>query len=778
MIDLATLNPQQKAAVTHEGGPLLVLAGAGSGKTRVITFRVAWLIAERAVDPSKILAVTFTNKAANELVSRVGRLVPPGNGRPVVGTFHSTSLRILRKYAETLGYPKSFVVYDTSDQLTVVRRAIRELGYNEDAFQPRAVLTRISGAKNQLIGPSEFEKENRDFFGSRIAELYRLYQKRLKEFGAMDFDDLIGNFVLLLRNYPEARQEIQSRFEHLLIDEYQDTNHAQYTLVKSLAGEKANIVAVGDEDQSIYKFRGADINNILNFERDFPGATIIKLEQNYRSTGNILDAATGVVSRNIARKGKTLFTDEGAGQPVRVVTCDTDRDEAKFAIDKIGQMKREFPLRDFAVLFRTNAQSRPFEEELLRANLPYTVVGGVKFYERAEIKDVLSYLRLSIRPHDSPSVERVINVPSRGIGDTSFKAIEEASRASDVSLWTTVEGELPFLAERARKAVREFREIIHDLNKTANNPLPEFLDYMLLRTGYRRMLQDSNDPQDETRLQNVEELINSAREFHEANPESTLSDYLDSVSLLSDVDRYDDQKGVTLMTLHAAKGLEFRVVFLSGMEEGILPHSQSRDENEDIEEERRLCYVGMTRAREQLYCLQAQERRIHGQFRQQSPSPFLDEIPESVREDLRVRSTRFGERESTPSWRERPMQQPSWSSKQQPQRGSQPTRPEASPPRQPPSAAQPQSSSTTQNLMSFFQNSPVRFDPNAIKSARTQEEERGKPLTRGSRVRHEQFGDGVVLRMEGSGDDAKLTVFFDKAGTKKFIAKYAKLKVL
>jgi DNA helicase II / ATP-dependent DNA helicase PcrA len=786
MIDLSGLNPPQREAVTHEGGPLLVLAGAGSGKTRVITFRIAWLIGERAVDPSKILAVTFTNKAAAEMVHRVTKLVPAGNGRPVVGTFHSTSLRMLRRYAELLGYTKSFVVYDTSDQMTVVRRAVKELGYNEDAFQPRAVLTRISGAKNQLVGPAEFEKHNVDFFGSRIAEIYRLYQKRLKEFGAMDFDDLIGNFVLLLRNHPEAREEIQSRFDHLLIDEYQDTNHAQYALVKQLAGEKANIVAVGDEDQSIYRFRGADINNILNFERDFPGARIIKLEQNYRSTGNILDAATGVVARNTARKGKKLFTDSGSGEPVRVVTCDTDRDEAQFVINKILELRREIPLREFAVLFRMNAQSRPFEEELLRSKIPYSVVGGMKFYERAEIKDVLSYLRLAVRPHDTPSVERVINSPARGIGDTTLKAIDEASRASDVSIWTTIEGDLPFLAERARKAVREFREIVTDLQRASSNPLPEFLDYMLLRSGYRRMLQDSTDPQDETRLQNVEELMNSAREFYEANPAATLADYLDSVSLLSDVDRYDDQKGVTLMTLHAAKGLEFKVVFLAGMEEGVLPHSQSREESDDIEEERRLCYVGMTRAREKLYCLQAQERRIHGQFRQQSPSPFLSEIPEEVREEIRVRGTRFSDRgNDQPSWRERPMG--SWNQNRAGGGGGGYQRPAQSTPARPASSVAPSSSSAASqkpanaagaNLMSFFQNAPVRFDPNALKTAKTQAEERGKPMTRGSRVRHEQFGDGVILRMEGSGDDAKLTVYFDRAGTKKFIAKFAKLKVL
>ena len=553
MLDLSTLNPRQREAVTHGTGPLLVLAGAGSGKTRVITYRIAYLMGELGVRPPNILAVTFTNKAANEMLQRVDHLVPPTGGyRPWIGTFHSTSLRILRRYADRLGYTKSFAVYDTSDQLTLIRRCMRELNVNDDAFPPRSVLSRISSAKSDLVGPVEYEKTNLDFFGSRVSEIYRLYQKRLREYDAMDFDDLIGKYVELLEQHEDVRDELHDRFQHLLIDEYQDTNKAQYVLVKLLAGKHGNVVAVGDEDQSIYRFRGADINNILNFERDFPGAKIIKLEQNYRSTGNILDAATGVVSNNIARKGKTLFTKGGKGDPVRIVTCSNDREEAQFVLEKISSLRGKYQLTDFAVLFRTNAQSRPFEEELLRANLPYSVVGGVKFYERAEIKDVLSFVRLSIRPHDTPSIERVINVPSRGIGDTTVTALSERAAEQNVSLWTIVEGDLSFLPTRAAKAVREFREIVHDLQRAANHPIPEFVDYVLLRTGYRRMLQESRDLQDESRLENLEELLNSAREYYEQNPQSALADYLDSLTLMSDLDKYESQKGATLMTLHAA----------------------------------------------------------------------------------------------------------------------------------------------------------------------------------------------------------------------------------
>ncbi|HJQ38846.1 MAG TPA: UvrD-helicase domain-containing protein [Thermoanaerobaculia bacterium] len=762
MLDLSGLNPQQRDAVTHGSGPLLVLAGAGSGKTRVITYRIGYLMGELGVRPPNILAVTFTNKAANEMLHRVDSLVPPTGGyRPWIGTFHSTSLRILRRYADRLGYTKSFAVYDTADQLTLIRRCMRELNVNDEAFPPRSILHRISSAKNELQNPVDYEKNNLDFFGSRVAEVYRLYQKRLREFDAMDFDDLIGKYVELLERNDDVRGELHDRFKHLLIDEYQDTNHAQYALVKLLAGKEGNIVAVGDEDQSIYRFRGADINNILNFERDFPGAKIVKLEQNYRSTGNILDAATGVVSNNIARKGKTLFTQSGAGEPVRIVTCGNEREEAQFVIEKITSMRDRYPLSEFAVLFRTNAQSRPFEEELLRANVPYSVVGGVKFYERAEIKDILSFVRLTVRPHDTPSIERVINVPSRGIGETTVNTLSERAAEQGVTLWTIVDGDLGFLPPRASKAVREFRDIVHDLQRASTNPLPEFVDYVLLRTGYRRMLQESRDVQDESRLENLDELINSAREYYENNPQATLGDYLDSLTLMSDLDRYESQKGVTLMTLHSAKGLEYRVVFLAGMEEGVLPHSQSLEENDELEEERRLCYVGMTRARELLFCLHAHERRLHGKFREQSPSPFLSEIPEAVREEVRLRSS-F--RAPQGSWREQPMRGAAGFSPPAQVRRPEGRRSTDSPP---PGRAN--------GVFSFFQNAPVQFDPSAIKAAKQPQGGGAPELKRGQKVRHEQFGIGTILTMEGSGPDAKLSVYFERHGTKKFIARFAKL---
>jgi DNA helicase-2/ATP-dependent DNA helicase PcrA len=777
MLDLSTLNPQQREAVMHGTGPLLVLAGAGSGKTRVITYRIAYLMGEMGVRPQNILAVTFTNKAAAEMLHRVDQLVPSGGYRPWVGTFHSTSLKMLRRYADRLGFTKSFAVYDTADQMTLVRRCMRELNVNDDAFPPRSVLTRISHAKNELINPVQYEKTNHDFFGARVAEIYRLYQKRLREYDAMDFDDLIGNYVQLLEQHEDVRDELHERFQHLLIDEYQDTNKAQYVLVKLLAGKAGNITAVGDEDQSIYRFRGADINNILNFETDFPGAKIIKLEQNYRSTGNILDAAVGVVSNNVARKGKTLFTKDGKGDPVRVVTCSNDREEAQFVLEKISSLRSRYQLTDFAVLFRTNAQSRPFEEELLRANLPYSVVGGVKFYERAEIKDILSFIRLSIRPHDTPSVERVINVPSRGIGDTTVTALTEHANEQGVSLWQMVEGDLSFLPARAAKAVKEFREIVHDLQRAANQPVADLVDYVLIRTGYRRMLQESRDLQDESRMENLEELINSAREYTDQNPSATLGDWLDSLTLMSDLDKYESQKGVTLMTLHAAKGLEFKVVFLVGMEEGILPHSQSQERTDDLEEERRLCYVGMTRAREMLFCMHAHERRVHGRFREQNPSPFLTEIPEEARESVRL--GRAYSSSPSQTWRDAPIgagrgsgnrgyQNPSggnrWSGSSYGASKPSAPRPAAKPPE-----------TNVNGVMSFFGNGPVQFDPGAIRAAKQAEAPATGELKRGQKVRHEMFGVGTILTMEGSGPDAKLSVYFERHGTKKFVAKFAKL---
>ena len=741
MIDINTLNTQQREAVSHAEGPLLVLAGAGSGKTRVITYRIAHLIESGVARPWNILAVTFTNKAAAEMVQRVMQLVA-GESRPTIGTFHATSMRILRRWADRFGYTRSFAIYDTADQLALVKRIAKEAGYDESAFPPRKLLNGISRAKNELIDPVRFAQANTDFYGSRVAEIYTMYQKRLLEYDAMDFDDLIGNHVRLLREHEDVRDELRNRYQHLLIDEYQDTNHAQYILIKLLAGEHGNVTAVGDEDQSIYRFRGADVSNILNFERDFSGAKIVKLEQNYRSTGNILAAASGVVANNRERIGKTLTTDRGEGDPVRIVSVDTDRDEAQYVLRQMHELRGTVPFHEIAVLFRTNAQSRVFEEELLSSNIPYTVVGGMKFYERAEIKDVLAFMRLAVRPQDTPAIERVINVPARGIGAATLQSLTGRAAETGQSLWQVIEGDLDFLSDRGRKAVAEFRDLAHDLQREAGGAVGDFVSYMYERTGYVAMYRNSRDPQDDARLENLDELLNSAREFQDQNPESSVSDYLDTITLMSDVDTYDAQKGVTLMTLHAAKGLEFDIVFLTGMEDGILPHSQSQD---DIEEERRLCYVGMTRARKRLDCTHAMQRRVHGQFREQSPSPFIEEIPESATEIVSLVS------------RHAPDRSRAWDDDQAYSRRG--------------------ADRNADSIGSFFSSSPVKFDASAIKP-KTATTEKKKDFKRGTRVRHEQFGTGVILRAEGSGDTAKLTVYFDRIGTKKFIARFAKLTTI
>ncbi|MBW3563232.1 MAG: UvrD-helicase domain-containing protein [Acidobacteria bacterium] len=740
MIDTSSLNERQKEAVLHGDGPLLVLAGAGSGKTRVITYRIAHLIDSERARPGEIAAVTFTNKAAAEMYRRISSLLGSSvHGRPTIATFHSLSLRVLREFADRIGYTKSFAVYDSPDQLALIKRVQRKLEMDETAFPPRRLRNAISDAKGKLISVDEFTASNTDFYGSRLARVYGEYQKTLRELDGMDFDDLIVNHVRLLRENEDVRAHLHERWKYLLIDEYQDTNHMQYVLVRELAGQRQNVTAVGDEDQSIYKFRGADIDNILNFERDFEGAEVIKLEQNYRSTGNILAAASAVVSHNVRRKGKTLFTDAAAGDPVRVVAHPRDRDEAEFVISNVRELRETVPLNEIAILFRTNAQSRSFEEELRSANIPYVVVGGTKFYERAEIKDALAFARAAIRHQDAHSIERVINVPARGIGAATIERLRAAAEQTGGTLWDSIVAPPEDLGTRARKAVAEFRAILVDLAKAAEESnVPEFFETLLQRTGYRQLYVNSRDPQDDARIENLDELVSSTKEFQEENPDATVRDYLDAISLIADVDEWDDKSGsLTLMTLHSAKGLEFRVVFLTGLEDGLLPHVQSSD---DVEEERRLCYVGMTRAREQLYLTHAGERRVHGTFRQQEESPFLLEIPDDCLERSGTLSHGHGGARS----------------------------------RFEPVRERREASGTASSIGSFF-NAPVRFDSSALRTKTARDGGADDKLERGARVRHEQFGDGVILQKEGSGDATRLTVYFDRVGRKKFVARFANL---
>jgi len=700
---LTGLNPEQKEAVLHEKGPLLVLAGAGSGKTRVITHRLARLV-EKGVDPRSILAVTFTNKAAGEMRDRAQKLL----GGPVasfIGTFHAWSLRLLRRYAAAAKVPQRFSIADSADQLALIKEAMAELQISDQVLPPGAARSRISQAKNALVSAERFEETQTDFAGERIGKIYRLYEKKLAASGALDFDDLIGRSVRLLRERPDILASERRRIRHLLIDEYQDTNAAQDALVKLLGEGADSLCAVGDEDQAIYRWRGAEVEHILRFDQDFPGARIVPLETNYRSTDGILRAASGVVANNRRRREKRLRGVRGQGSRVRLAPFEEDRQETEAVVRAIAGAGRR--PGDIAVLYRTNAQSRPFEEELLRQRVPYIVVGGMKFYERAEVKDAIAYLRLAVRPEDDLAFRRVVNVPARGIGAATLDHIAAAARERGLSWWEVSADPPSGLSDRARVALSRFRALVEDLREKAQTYSPaSLIEYLFEATGYAALYATSEDREDVARRENLQELVSSAREFERRNAEgATIEEYLDTVSLATDADVIGSGEGaVTLSTLHAAKGLEFPVVFLVGLEEGYLPHGESREDAEELEEERRLLYVGMTRAQDELTLTLAGRRLVYGKVQYRTPSRFLEEIPSEALEQLAA-----------------------------------------------PRAVRP----------TIFEAEP--------------EEAPSHPLTRGRRVRHPRYGFGVILAQEGSGDDTRLTVYFDRAGKKKFVARYADL---
>ena len=701
---LEGLNAEQREAVLHEKGPLLVLAGAGSGKTRVITQRLARLV-ESGVDPRAILAVTFTNKAAEEMRERV-RLLIGGAALPgFVGTFHSWSLRLLRRYATAAKLPPRFSIADAADQLALVKEAMAELQLSDQVLPPGAVRSRISHAKNALVTARRFEEIHTDFAGERIARVYLLYEKKLAAAGSLDFDDLIARSVRLLSEHPDILAAERRRIRHLLIDEYQDTNAAQDALIKLLGEGADSLCAVGDEDQAIYRWRGAEVEHILRFDQDFPGARIVALETNYRSTEGILRAASGVVANNRRRREKRLKADRGAGALVRLAQFEEDRQESEAVARAIAEGGRRHG--DVAILYRTNAQSRPFEEELVRRRIPYVVVGGMKFYERAEVKDVIAYLRLAVRPEDDLAFRRVVNVPARGIGAATLDRLRDAAREAGRSWWE-VSGEPPGgLSDRARLALARFRQLVEDLRGKAESYSPSALiEHLFEATGYAALFEGSEDREDVARRENLQELVSSAREFERRNAEgATVAEYLDTVSLATDADALGSGGGaVTLSTLHAAKGLEFPAVFIVGLEEGYLPHGESIEDAEELEEERRLLYVGMTRAKDELTLTLAGRRLVYGRVQGRSPSRFVDEIPADALEVLAA-----------------------------------------------PRAARP-----------------------TIFEARS-EEVPSHPLKRGRRVRHPRYGYGVILAQEGSGDETRLTVYFDRAGKKKFVARYADL---
>ncbi len=780
---LKGLNAQQREAVAHTEGPLLILAGAGSGKTRVITHRIAHIITSKHVPPSAVLAVTFTNKAANEMRERVAALLEdvPLESSPNVSTFHSFCVRLLRRDGDPLarvrpGFTRRFTIYDDEDQIQIIKATYRAMGLDDKEFmQHRAALSRISHAKNLKQTPQDMYKSAVNPESERLAAVFEAYEKALHTANALDFDDLLLEAVRLLRTDAAVREAWNRRLSYVMIDEYQDTNRSQYELMRLLTETHNNVCVVGDEDQSIYSWRGADIRNILDFERDFPKAHTIRLEQNYRSTKNILEAAGAVVENNKARKGKKLWTDSEAGAPLGLYAGFDAENEALFVADAIEKHLSSNPGDHAAVLYRTNFQSRQLEEALRRYGRKYNIVGGFSFYQRSEIKDTVAYLKLAVSNTDSVSMMRVVNTPARGIGRTTVEQIEKYAREHGQSMWEAVGGIIDdqALSTRSQSSLVVFRNLVQELSLVASSSnLPDLIRFILDRTGYRRMLEQEKTPESETRLENLDELINAAAEAAERG--ESVADFLDHAALVAEADSFDESAPVTLMTLHNAKGLEFPVVFLTGMELGLFPHSRSMDSETALEEERRLCYVGMTRARKRLFLTWARYRRRFGGGEQErsTPSWFLSEVPANLivnmgpqdepgevnlfseRYDVRQSAKRntftgktynsienisqfFGER-GMPFNGPRPTGQ----------QGTPQARPAAQPPRPPvPSKPLPQAPP------------PVR------RGART-----------GMTVEHPKYGTGTVVRREGEGDNAKITVNFPRYGLKKLIEKYAGLK--
>jgi DNA helicase II / ATP-dependent DNA helicase PcrA len=639
---LAELNPAQREAVLHTEGPVLVVAGAGSGKTRVLTYRIIHLLRTGGVKPNEILAITFTNKAAGEMKKRLEDMVGGVARAMWVMTFHAACGRILRREIPRLGYRSNFTIYDQADQVRVVKQCLEDLERDPKRFVPRGIHAQISNAKNRLVGPEEYRAQVSSFYDQTVADVYELYQQRLFASNALDFDDLLFLTVEVLRRFPDAAERWQKAFRYVLVDEYQDTNHAQYMLLKLLASKHRNVCAVGDPDQSIYAFRGADIRNILEFERDFGEVTTIPLEQNYRSTNAILEAANAVISNNRERKPKNLWSELGEGEPVRVVEVEDEHAEARYVAAEIARLVEEgLAASEVAVFYRTNAQSRVLEDILVRQEVPYQVIGGPRFYERAEIKDVVAYLQVIDNPTDAVSLGRIANRPRRGIGDTTIARLQTFADAQNLSLWDALgRAEEAGCGAAPLKAVTKFRTLMESLMAQSQElSVPELVERVLERSGYVEALQAERTVEAQGRMENLQELVGVAREYQETADDPTLSEFLQQISLFSDQDELVDEGGrVTLMTLHNAKGLEFRAVFLIGMEEGVFPHARSIEE-QGLEEERRLCYVGLTRAQERLTLTHASSRSLWGSKSYNLPSRFLEELPEERIERDRLRPT-------------------------------------------------------------------------------------------------------------------------------------------
>lgn len=739
MIDsLASLNPQQREAVVTTQGPMLILAGAGSGKTKVLTCRVAHLL-DQGVAPYRILAITFTNKAAAEMRQRVDKMVGPAAKDVWLFTFHAFCVRLLRRDLDKLGvYNNNFAIYDTTDTKSLMKNILKEMNLDEKRFPVGTIQGRISDAKNRLIDAKTFYKEAAgDFFDEKVAQIYERYEAKLLANNALDFDDLLMQAVKLLDQVPEVREKYQEKFQYVMVDEYQDTNRVQYLLTHLLADKHRNLCVVGDADQSIYGWRGADIRNILDFEKDYPEARLIKLEQNYRSTQVILDAANAVIDNNTGRKPKHLWTDKGNGAAITYFRADDERDEARFMIDQTLKLQREkgIKLGDVAVLYRTNTQSRVFEEMLVKSGLPYTMVGGTKFYERKEIKDILAYLRIIYNPADSLSLLRVINVPKRGIGDTTIGKLQEFGVENGMTLLDVVASSdaVPRLSAKIKEKLELLASTIFELMGQAQElSVKELIDLVMNQTGYVAELEASPDPQDQARLDNLQEFLSVAEDFAKSGEEDTLENFLAHVALVSDIDDADiSNDSITLMTLHSAKGLEFPVVFLAGMEEGIFPFARAFMDEEDMEEERRLCYVGITRAERYLFVSHARMRMVYGKTQCNPASRFLSEIPRNL---LTIHK------------KAAPVQRPVTTA-----RYSEPPRANTS----------------------FF------YNAGSPKSSYTPPNAGGdKTFAIGDKVRNQKFGTGTVVQVKDTGDGQEVMVAFEGAGIRSLLTKYGKLEKL
>jgi DNA helicase-2/ATP-dependent DNA helicase PcrA len=739
----AGLNEEQRAAVVHPQGPLVVFAGAGSGKTRVITHRVAYLVGERKIAPWRILAVTFTNKAAAEMRERLSRLLPSGANDLWVGTFHAICARLLRRYADEVGIRKDFVIYDDSDQRAMVARVSRDLGLDERRFPPRMLASSINHAKNDGLGPDDLPTS--DVFERAVQQVFATYEERMKVAGALDFGDLIYRLVRAMQADPSLKQTLQSRFEHVLVDEYQDTNHVQYMLVRLLCEEHRNLCVVGDDDQSIYRFRGADRRNILDFSRYFSDARVVKLEQNYRSTQRILRIAHAVVSRNIDREPKQLWTDNGEGNKVAVIGCVDERDEASTIVHLIRMLLESgLARREIALLYRIHAQSRVFEEALRYFNIPYRVVGGLRFYDRAEVKDLHAYLRIVQNPRDDVSLLRVINNPPRGIGKTAITRLLDAAARGGFSVWTALEGveQDPAQAGAARASLIKFRDLIKGLQKLAAVELPSIVaQNVLVETGYDKSLETEDSAEADARRENLREVIGSMKELEREAQDPSLSSYLELVTLQTDTDKTANEDSLTLMTVHAAKGLEFKIVIVAGLEEELFPHRgySPDDDPDDLEEERRLAYVAFTRAEQRLFLSYASSRRVYGELKMRVPSRFLREMPAA---DLDMLSSESGKPRASSAPRPQ-----SGYPQQQARYRAEPARPRTEPPR------------------------PARSSTESYVDRSEGSDYVDAGIRRGTYVRHAKFGIGEVHAVTTE-SPPRITVRFPGWGEKTLLATY------